>query len=153
MARVPETLCDLAGDCLSASQDVTDAWSGEQTTFAVVSGAAGNTTSGAQLASAHAAATDSAGLFMGRLTGTLEQDMDDIYGCAFTWSTADEDAATRAESAYPMPPDPSPGPSPEPFPEDDPDPDPEPEPDPDPEPEPTPGPSELPSPDNYPRRD
>lgn len=150
MAQVPETLCDLAADCLSAAQGVTDAWSAELTTFQLPSGVAGNSTGGGSLLTAHAAAVDSAALFMARLSGTLEQDMDDVYGCAFTWSTADEDAATRAESSYPLPPDPSPGPSPEPFPETEPEPEPEPEPT---EPQPTPGPSELPTPDNYPRRD
>ncbi|QIX26911.1 hypothetical protein ncot_10055 [Nocardioides sp. JQ2195] len=157
MAKVPENLCDLAADCLSAAQDVTDAWSREQTTFAVPPGAAGNTSSGVSLLNAHTGVTESAALFMGRLSGVLEQDMDDIYGCAFTWSSADEEAARNAESSYPLPPEPSPGPSPEPFPEDgphpQPDPQPDPRPDPQPEPEPKPtGPSELPTPANHPRR-
>ncbi|KRF11507.1 hypothetical protein ASG90_17420 [Nocardioides sp. Soil797] len=153
MAKVPEDLCDLAADCLTAAQEVTDAWSAEQTTFSLPSGSAGNTDAGTRLLNAHGTVTDAAGLFMGRLSGVLEQDMDDIYGCAFTWSTADEDAAKNAQSSYPMPAEPSPGPSPEPEPEPEPDDDPEPEPQPEPTTDPTPTPSELPTPDNYPRRD
>ena len=98
MYTVPEQLSELAGTCLSASQDVLDAWTGAAGSLAAVSGAATRNTAGAgTFFSAHAAASESADLVMGRFVGVLEQDMDDLYAVAFDMTTTDESTAAAYE--------------------------------------------------------
>ena len=46
MYTVPEQLSELAGTCLSASQEVADAWAGALGALALGAGAAGNSAGG-----------------------------------------------------------------------------------------------------------
>ena len=93
MYTVPEQLSELAGTCLSASQDVTDAWAGALGAVALGAGAAGNTAGGGSFLGAHATATESADLALGRCAAVLEQDMDDLYAVAFDLTSTDETTA------------------------------------------------------------
>jgi hypothetical protein len=93
MYTVPEQLSELAGTCLSASQEVGDAWAGALGALALSGGAAGNSAGGGSFLGAHATATESAGLAIGRCAGVLEQDMDDLYAVAFDMTTTDEATA------------------------------------------------------------
>jgi hypothetical protein len=93
MYTVPEQLSELAGTCLGASQEVADAWAGALGALALGSGAAGNSAGGGSFLAAHATATESADLALGRCAGVLEQDMDDLYAVAFDMTTTDETTA------------------------------------------------------------
>lgn len=93
MYTVPERLAELAGTCLSASQEVADAWTGAHGVLALDGGAAGNTAGGGSFLSAHTIASESADLAFGRFMSVLEQDMDDLYAVAFDMTTTDEAAA------------------------------------------------------------
>ena len=98
MYTVPEQLSELAGTCLSASQGVLDAWTGAAGPLAALSGGvAGNTAGATAFLSAHTGASESADLVMGRFSGVLEQDMDDLYAVAFDMSTTDESTAAAYE--------------------------------------------------------
>lgn len=101
MYTVPEQLSELAGTCLSASHEVTDAWSGALGALALGAGAAGNSAGGGSFLGAHATATESADLAFGRCASVLEQDMDDLYAVAFDMTTTDETTAAtyRADAA------------------------------------------------------
>lgn len=101
MYTVPEQLSELAGTCLSASQDVADAWTGALSAFGSIAGAAGNTAGGATFLSAHTTASESADLAFGRFTSVLEQDMDDLYVVAFDMTTTDESTAATYRAATP----------------------------------------------------
>lgn len=93
MYTVPEQLSELAGTCLSASQDVLDAWTGAQGALALAAGAAGNTAGAGGFLATHTTAAESADLAFGRFVAVLEQDMDDLYAVAFDMSTTDESTA------------------------------------------------------------
>ncbi|NYE35955.1 hypothetical protein F4692_001059 [Nocardioides cavernae] len=93
MYTVPEQLSELAGTCLSASQEVLDAWTGAQGVLALAAGAAGNTAGGGSFLAAHTSTAESADLVFGRFVAVLEQDMDDLYAVAFDMSTTDESTA------------------------------------------------------------
>lgn len=101
MYTVPEQLSELAGVCLSASQDVAVAWAGALGALALRAGAAGNSAGGGSFLAAHATATESAHLALGRCASVLEQDMDDLYAVAFDMTTTDETTAAtyRADAA------------------------------------------------------
>lgn len=103
MYTVPEQLSELAGACLSASQEVQDAWSAASGPLTLASGSAGDTAGGAALLAAHTEAAEAADLLVGRYVGVLEQDMDDLYATAFDMTTTDEAAAAtyRAPVAAP----------------------------------------------------
>lgn len=98
MDVIPERLCELAEAFRAHSEILGDAWTGAADALRVEGAAAGNTPGGATLVAAHAAATTAAGTAIGRLAAVLEQDMDDLYACAFDFSATDEDQATRYES-------------------------------------------------------
>lgn len=93
MYTVPEQLSELAGTCLSASQEVADAWTGAVDAFGSMAGAAGNTAGGASFLAAHTSVSESGDLAFGRFTSVLEQDMDDLYAVAFDMTTTDEATA------------------------------------------------------------
>ena len=94
MYTVPEQLSELAGTCLSASQDLLDAWTGAAGPLAALGGGvAGNTAGTRGFLSAHTSASEAADLAMGRFAGVLEQDMDDLYAVAFDMTTTDETTA------------------------------------------------------------
>jgi len=117
--EVPTKLAELAQTCLTASQDVGDAWSEARVGLQVPSGAAGNTPGGAEVLAAHVAAGDAAATAVGRLVAVLEADVDAVYLCAFDFATTDEAVASGLESMHPLPPEPStpsPGPAPSPTP-------------------------------------
>lgn len=151
MKTIPEKLCGMGDTMLQVSQDLADGWSACGGSIELDGGAAGDIPNGARLVAAHAAAAESAGRALGRLSGVLEVDTDDLYQAAFSYSATDEAAATRAESTYPRPPTPSPGPPPTPS-----APGPRPSPAPTPAPSPTPAPHPMPtpgsSPSPYPQR-
>lgn len=94
MYTVPERLSELAGTCLSASQEVMDAWSGALGSLSLSGGAAGNTAGGSSLLSTHTTTSESADLALGRFVSVLEQDMDDLYAVAFDMTTTDESTAS-----------------------------------------------------------
>jgi hypothetical protein len=93
MYTVPEQLSELAGTCLSASQEVADAWTGASGALALDGTAAGNSAGGGGFLSAHTVAAEAADLAFGRFMSVLEQDMDDLYAVAFDMTTTDEATA------------------------------------------------------------
>lgn len=93
MYTVPEQLSELAGTCLSASQEVADAWTGALGAISLDGTAAGNTAGGSSFLTAHTVASESADLAFGRFMSVLEQDMDDLYAVAFDMTTTDEATA------------------------------------------------------------
>ncbi|UUW90177.1 hypothetical protein [Pimelobacter simplex] len=119
--EVPTRLAELASTCLTASQDVADAWSDALTEIQVPSGAAGNTVAGGSVLSAHVAASNAAATGIGRLVAVLEADVDAVYLCAFDFASTDETVARGLEEKKPAPtpertPSPEPGPAPTPPP-------------------------------------
>jgi hypothetical protein len=101
MEVVPQELCRLADECMKASIEVSDGWSGKQASFVVDSRAAGNTDGGSAVVKAHCELAEAAETAVGRLVSVLEQDMDDLYLCAFAYSCTDEASASRLESTFP----------------------------------------------------
>jgi hypothetical protein len=101
MYTVPEQLSELAGACLSASQEVADAWTGALGAVTLGTGTAGNTGGAGSFLAAHTSASESADLVFGRFMSVLEQDMDDLYAVAFDMTSTDEStaAAYRAGQA------------------------------------------------------
>lgn len=101
MEVVPQELCRLADECLKASIEVSDGWSGKQTSLVVDLRAAGNTDGGFDVVAAHGELAEAADIAVGRLVSVLEQDMDDLYLCAFAYDCTDEISASRLESTFP----------------------------------------------------
>lgn len=100
MHVIPERLCDLAAQCLAASQQIADGWGEGGASLELDSGAAGNTQGGFDAMGAHRAAASAAATAVGRLVSVLEQDTDDLYLCAFGFSCADEIAAAQVETTW-----------------------------------------------------
>lgn len=113
---VPEKLCTLAGHLLGTSQDLNDAWTANLGTLSTPAAAYGNTGNAGTAAGASQQVVSGAQTAIDRLVSVMENDMDDLYACAFAYSSVDEASAGSLESAYPMPPDPEPGPAPTPVP-------------------------------------
>lgn len=114
---VPEQLCTLAGHYLGASQELNDSWTGSLGALSTPTAAFGNTGTAGTAAGANQQVVSKAQSALDRMVAVMENDMDDLYACAFAYSSVDESNASNLESAYPQPPDPSPGPSPEPEPQ------------------------------------
>lgn len=98
---IPESLTTLADDLREAADTARDGYTDSVAELEVASSAAGNSAGGPGLISAHVSVCDAAGTAVGRLAGVLEQDMDDIYACAFLFATTDEDAAERMRTEIP----------------------------------------------------
>lgn len=135
MEVVPKALCDLAAACLVEAQELGDGWRNVQGSLTLPGGAAGNTPGGSDVLNAHVEAINAGATAVGRLVAVLEQDMDDLYLCAFDFSGTDEAEAARYKSSSSAPPGPTPTPPP---------PAPSPTPGPAPTPSPSPGPSPTP---------
>lgn len=116
MEVVPKALCDLASACLIEAQELGDGWRNVQGSLTIPGGSAGNTPGGSDVLDAHVEAINAGATAIGRLVSVLEQDMDDLYLCAFDFSTTDEAEAGRYKSSTSAPPGRVPTPSPSPGP-------------------------------------
>lgn len=98
---IPESLTTLADDLRTAADTARDGFTDNVAELDIPGTAAGNSSGGPSLITAHGSVSDAAGSAVGRLASVLEQDMDDIYACAFLFATTDEDAAERMRSEIP----------------------------------------------------
>ncbi|MER6972582.1 hypothetical protein ABT304_16100 [Nocardioides sp. NPDC000445] len=98
---IPESLTTLADDLRTAADTARDGFTDNVAELDIPGTAAGNSSGGPGLITAHVNVSDAASTAVGRLAGVLEQDMDDIYACAFLFATTDEDAAEQMRSEVP----------------------------------------------------
>jgi hypothetical protein len=89
----PVELTRLADQLLRSSQQLADAWSAAQGSLTLPSTAAGDSSRGPAVVSAHESTMDDADVAIGRLVAVMEGDMDRIYRIAFAYKKADDDAA------------------------------------------------------------
>lgn len=99
MRTVPEELAQLAGSCDTCAIAIEDAQLLAHEALALRSRAAGNSPGGAEFVQAALRALESVDAVLGRFTGVLESDMDDLYETAFDFSTVDEQAAVSFTAA------------------------------------------------------
>jgi len=145
--RIPETLSSLADEFLTSSEHVTDGWNDQQQSLVLDGRDAGNSGGGFDVIEAHTNAAEAADIAVGRLVAVLEQDVDNVYLCAFSFDATDEKAAEGLKSTYDPGPQliPTPGQPGPPLPTAPPTPPPTPAPSPGPPP-PTPTPAPTPTP-------
>ncbi|HEY3015919.1 MAG TPA: hypothetical protein VGJ41_12455 [Nocardioides sp.] len=98
--RIPETLSSLANEFLTSSQHVTDGWNDHQQSLVLDGRDAGNSDGGFDAIEAHGNVAEAADIALGRLVAVLEQDVDNVYLCAFSFDTTDEKAAEGLKSTY-----------------------------------------------------
>jgi len=139
--RIPETLSSLANEFLTSSEHVADGWNGQQRSLLLDGRDAGNSEGGFHVIEAHSNAAEAADIALGRLVAVLEQDVDNVYLCAFSFDATDEKAAEGLKSTYDPGPQllPQPGQPGPPLPTG-------PPPNPHPTPSPSPGPAPTPPP-------
>lgn len=102
MNVIPERLCDLAEGFRTAAEHTRDSWNTASSGLGVDGRAAGNTQGGIDLVAAHTACADAAEVAVGKLAAVFEQDMDDMYACAFDFSSTDEKQAESYKSHLPL---------------------------------------------------
>lgn len=102
MNVIPERLCDLAEGLRTSAEHTRDSWNSAAAGLTVDGRAAGNTQGGVDLVAAHVACADAGETAVATVAAVLEQDMDDVYACAFDFSTTDEKQAESYKSHLPL---------------------------------------------------
>ena len=91
----PVELTRLAGDVLTASQQLRDNWASAQADLDIPAAAFGNSNGAAGVSTSHTATRDEADLTIGRQIAVLEGDVDRLYRVAFAYEKAEQDEAER----------------------------------------------------------
>jgi hypothetical protein len=91
----PVELARLAGDVLTASQQLRDNWASAQAHLDIPAAAFGNSAGAAGVAGSHTTTRDEADLTIGRQIAVLEGDVDRLYRVAFAYEKMEQDEAER----------------------------------------------------------
>jgi hypothetical protein len=91
----PVVVAHVAGQSLTAAQELADAWSTAQRSLTVAAESFGDSPGGQGVQVSYQATSEDADVPFGRFVAVLEGDTDRLYGVAFAFQKVDEDAARR----------------------------------------------------------